>query len=142
MSGDWAVESLRTDRGHQHTNAQAQAAAAGPLLFLSAVRGTRPGTAELDPDVLTQARQCFANLADLLDAVGSGLDRVVRIGMFLKDLQGDRPRVNQVWREVYGDAGPARFAVEVTDLGAAGDGSRLLLDVIAVRSGAGGRESG
>lgn len=127
------VESLRTDLGHRHTNAQAQAAAWGQLLFLSAVRGTRPGRSQLDADMLGQARQCFANLGELLDGIGSGLDRVLRVGMFFKDLHADRPAVNQVWREIWGDGGPARFAVQVVDLGTPGDGSRLLLDVVAVR---------
>jgi 2-iminobutanoate/2-iminopropanoate deaminase len=130
---DWPVEPLKTTRGHQHTNNQSQGTAWGPLICLSAVRGTKPGTGELDDDVLAQARQCFRNLGDLLEAVDSGLDRVLRVGMYMKDLRTDRPQVNKAWREVFGDAGPARFAVEVADIGAPDDNSRLLLDVFAVR---------
>lgn len=134
MDADWKVEPLRTTSGHQHVNNQSQGTGWGPLLCLSAVRGTHPETGLLDDDVLTQARQCFRNLGDLLVALGSGPDRVLRVGMYLKDLKSDRPRVNEAWNEMFGTSGPARFAVEVVDLGAPGDNSRLLLDVLAVRS--------
>jgi 2-iminobutanoate/2-iminopropanoate deaminase len=131
---DWPVEPFVTGAGHQHRIAIAQGVSWGPLLFLSAVRGTRPGGG-LDPDVTAQARQCFANLTGLLAEVGSGPERVLRVGMFFLDLQRDRPAVNEVWRETFGEPGPARFAVQVGALGAPGDGSLLLLDVIATRSG-------
>lgn len=130
---DWPVEPLKTTTGHQHVTGMSQGAAWGPLVCLSAVRGTIPGTADLPDDMLEQARQCFRNLGDLLAALGSGLDRVLRVGMFMLDLPNDRPEVNKAWREVFGDAGPARFAVQVTDIGAAADNTRLLLDVFAVR---------
>ena len=134
---EWSVEPLKTTRGHQHTNTQSQGAAWGPLIYLSAVRGTDPSTGTLDDDVLLQAQQCFRNLSDVLDAVGSGLERVLKVGMYMKDLRTDRPLVNQAWREVFGDTGPARFAVQVADLGAPDDNSRLLLDVVAVRDQSG-----
>lgn len=134
MDFDWPIEPLSTAQGHRHTNNQSQGAAWGPLIYLSAVRGTDPVTGAVDSDIETQARQCFANLNDLLLAVGSGLERVLRIGMYMKDLRSDRPHVNNVWNATFGTNGPARFAVEVQDIGAPGDNSRLLLDVVAVRS--------
>lgn len=134
MNWDWPVEPLITAKGHLHKGGRPQGTTWGPLVVLSAIRGTEPSGAVSD-DLLTQARRCFANLAEVLAEAGSDTDRVLRVGMYLKDLQGDRPVVDVAWHEAFGDAGPARFAVQVTDLGAAGDASRLLLDVVAVRSG-------
>jgi 2-iminobutanoate/2-iminopropanoate deaminase len=130
----WPVEPVITTQGHQHVHNQAQGTAWGPLLFFSAVRGTHPETRQVDADMLVQARQCFRNLSDLLEAAGSDVSRVLRVGMYLTDLQGDRQLVNTVWHEVFGEVGPARFAVQVADMGGRNDHSRLLLDAFAVRT--------
>lgn len=131
---NWEIEYLRTPLGHQHVSGQGQGTAWGPFVFLSAVRGTDPTTGAIDPDISVQAKQCFANVAALLEGIGSGLDRMVKVGMYFIDLHQDRPLVNKVWFDLFPTDGPARFAVQVEAMGGAGDNSRLLVDVTALRT--------
>ena len=85
---------------------------------------------------LRQARrqnQVFANLAAILAAASAGLSDVVRVGIFMRDLQRDRPAFNQAWVRHFGDHRPARSAVEVKDFGRAGEGARYMVEAQAHR---------
>jgi hypothetical protein len=44
----------------------------------------------------------------------------------------DRDAFNKVWKETFGDQPPARFAVQVVDMGVIGDKTKFLLDVTAL----------
>ena len=105
---------------------------AGGFLFLSAVRGTGADGRAVPQDAEEQARQLFENVKNTLDHAGATMDDVVKIAVYMRDLQGDRPVFNEVWKEYFGDEPPARFAVQVADLGNTGDGSKFLADVIAL----------
>ncbi|HLY65947.1 MAG TPA: RidA family protein [Chloroflexota bacterium] len=105
---------------------------AGGFIFLSAVRGTLPDSRELPRDAEAQARQLFENIKSTLHWAGAGMEDVVKVAVYMVDLQGDRPPFNKVWQEYFGDEPPARFAVQVTDLGNTGDGSKFLADVTAL----------
>lgn len=108
-----------------------QAVVANGFVFLSAVRGVEGASDQLSPGAAAQARRAFAIAAEVLAMVGSTLEDVVRVGIFMRHLQRDRPAFNEVWTEVFGDVGPSRFAVEVTDIGRPGDDTALLLDIVA-----------
>jgi 2-iminobutanoate/2-iminopropanoate deaminase len=105
---------------------------AGGFLFLSAVRGTGSDGRTVPPDTEQQARQLFENVKTTLGHAGASMDDVVKMAVYMRDLQGDRPIFNQVWKEYFGDEPPARFAVQVADLGNTGDGSKFLADIIAL----------
>ena len=105
---------------------------AGGFIFLSAVRGTLPNSRELPQEADAQARQLFANIKSTLALAGATMADVVKVAVYMSDLQGDRPAFNKVWAETFGDEPPARFAVQVQDLGNTGDGSRYLADVTAL----------
>jgi enamine deaminase RidA (YjgF/YER057c/UK114 family) len=105
---------------------------AGGFLFLSAVRGTGGDGRKVPEDTEQQARQLFENVKSTLALAGATMEDVVKIAVYMKDLQGDRPIFNQVWKDYFGDEPPARFAVQVGDLGNTGDGSKFLADVIAL----------
>lgn len=93
-----------------------QAVRAGGFLFLSGQVGIDPATgAMVAGDVVAQARQVLRNLAAVLAAGGSGLDRVVKVTVFLADM-ADFPRVNEVYAEAFGAAPPARATVAVRSL--------------------------
>ncbi len=79
-------------------------------------------------DVVAQARQVFANLANVLAAAGSGFAEVAKVTVYLTDIE-DRPRINPVRQEVFGEARPASTLVEVSRL--AVEGARLEVDAIA-----------
>jgi 2-iminobutanoate/2-iminopropanoate deaminase len=109
---------------------------AGGFLHLSAVRGTLPGDRGVPSNLEEQVRQLFRNVEATLKQSGASMDHVVKVAVYMLDLEHDRPAFNNVWKEVFGDRPPARFAVQVSGLGNPGDGSRVLCDVTALASDA------
>lgn len=105
---------------------------AGGFFFLSAVRGTLPDDRGVPDDLEEQARQLFRNIEGTLKASGATMDDVVKVAVYMLDLEHDRPVFNKAWKDFFGDRPPARFAVQVAGLGNPGDGSRFLCDVTAL----------
>ncbi len=93
-----------------------QAVRAQGLLFVSGQIPLDPATGvPVGGDIADQTRRVMANLTAILNAAGSGLDRVVKTTVFLANLD-DFPRFNQVYGEVLGDSKPARATVQVSRL--------------------------
>src|SRR5207253_2180545 len=64
-----------------------QAISANGFVFVSGQLALKPGEKEIVPGGITeQTEQVFANLRAILDAAGSGLDRLVKTTVFLQDL--------------------------------------------------------
>ena len=57
----------------------------------------------------------FANLRAILEAAGTGLDRLVKTTVFLQNLD-DFQGMNDVYAQHVGDSPPARSTVEVAKL--------------------------
>ncbi len=102
---------------------------AGDLLFVS---GCVPVDAEGrlvgGDDVAAQARQVFANVGAILAAAGAGFGDVVKVTVFLTDID-DRPAINPVRQEVFGAARPASTLIEVSRL--AVPGAKLEVEAVA-----------
>jgi 2-iminobutanoate/2-iminopropanoate deaminase len=93
-----------------------QAIKANGLVFVSGQLGLRPGEHELVPGgVAEQTEQVFANLRAILEAAGSGFDRIVKTTVFLQSL-GDFAPMNEVYARHVGEGPPARSTVEVAKL--------------------------
>ncbi|MBA2358776.1 MAG: reactive intermediate/imine deaminase [Actinobacteria bacterium] len=93
-----------------------QAIAAGGLVFVSGQLALRPGETELlGGTIEEQTEQVFANLRAILEAAGSGLERIVKTTVFLVDL-GDFQGMNSVYARHVGDEPPARSTVEISKL--------------------------
>jgi 2-iminobutanoate/2-iminopropanoate deaminase len=93
-----------------------QAIVAGGFVFVSGQIGLKPGDKELSGEAIgEQTEQVFANLAAILEASGSSLDRVVKTTVFLQDF-GDFAGMNEVYARHVGDSPPARATVEVAAL--------------------------
>jgi reactive intermediate/imine deaminase len=80
-------------------------------------------------DVVAQVRQVFDNMRVVLDAAGSGFEHVVKVTLFLTDID-DRPRINPVRQEVFGATRPASTLVEVPRL--AVDGAKVEVECVAL----------
>jgi 2-iminobutanoate/2-iminopropanoate deaminase len=74
-----------------------------------------------------QARQVLANVAAILEAAGSSLDRIVRATVYIADI-ADWPAFNAIYAEALGTHRPARTVVPVARLHY---GYRVEMDVIA-----------
>ncbi|MGH2585011.1 MAG: RidA family protein [Dehalococcoidia bacterium] len=93
-----------------------QAITAGGLVFVSGQLALRPGSGELvGSTIQEQTEQIFANLRAILEAAGSGLDRLVKTTVFLVNL-GDFAGMNEVYARHIGERPPARSTVEVAAL--------------------------
>lgn len=104
--------------------------ASGNLVFVSGQAGRDPATGKIaGPDVEAQTEQVLKNIATILEAAGSGLQHVLRCGVFLVDMH-EFPRMNEVYARMFGTHRPARTTVEVSGL--PGDGLRVEIDAIAV----------
>lgn len=105
---------------------------AGGFLFLSAIRGREPQGGGMSDDPLTQARQALKNLEAVLDASGATLAHVVKVTLYLHDLEKRTP-FHQAWMEFFPQDPPARIAICVADANAAPGGkAHFALDVIAL----------
>ena len=93
-----------------------QAIAANGLVFVSGQLALEPGHAELRGGTIEeQTEQVFANLRAILEAAGSGLDRLVKTTVFLQNLH-DFQGMNEVYARHVGGRPPARSTVEVARL--------------------------
>jgi 2-iminobutanoate/2-iminopropanoate deaminase len=88
----------------------------GELLFVSGcVALDADGRLVGEGDVVAQTRQVFENIGLCLGAAGASFADVVKVTTFLTNID-DRPAVNTVRKEVFGDARPASTLVEVSAL--------------------------
>lgn len=118
--------------GGRHQSPIPEAVKADGYVFLSAVRGVNPASGNVDDDTaLGQSRQLFANMREVLEAAGSSMQDVVKVAVFMMDLE-DRGPFNEAWREAFPVDPPARFAVQVADMGQPGDKTRILCEVTAL----------
>jgi 2-iminobutanoate/2-iminopropanoate deaminase len=101
----------------------------GELLFVSGcVPVDSSGRLVGGEDVVLQARQALANVGAVLAAGGSSFADVVKVTVYLTDVD-DRPRINPVRQEFFGDARPASTLVEVSRL--AIPGAKIEVEAIA-----------
>lgn len=102
----------------------------GDLVFVSGQGGVDPATGELAEDVESQTEQVMKNIEAILKAAGSGLDKIVRCGVFLADMD-EFPRMNAVYERMLAGNRPARTTVQAAALPS--KGLRVEIDAIAYR---------
>jgi 2-iminobutanoate/2-iminopropanoate deaminase len=106
-----------------------QAIRANGFLFISGQIPVNPATQKLvEGGVAAQTEQVLHNLEAILKAAGSSLDKVVRTGVFLKDI-GEFAAMNDVYERFFPQSAPARSTVEVTRLP---KDVRVEIDAIAI----------
>jgi 2-iminobutanoate/2-iminopropanoate deaminase len=99
------------------------------LIFVSGQGASDPATGRMaGPDVEGQTEQVLKNIATILEAAGSGLNYVLRCGVFLTDMS-DFPKVNAIYARIFGENRPARTTVQVAALPT--PGLRVEIDAIA-----------
>ncbi len=98
------------------------------LVFVSGQLPLDPATGTVVPgDVAAQTRQVLRNLAAILAAAGSGLDRLLKVTVYLRD-RADWPAMNVAYAEAVGAQAPARTAVVVGEMSF---GALVEIDAIA-----------
>lgn len=92
-----------------------QAIRAGDTVYLSGQIGLDPDRMELVEGIEAQIHRVFRNLAAVAGAAGLGLDRAVRMTVYLTDL-GHFAKVNEIMAQYVAQPYPARAAVGVASL--------------------------
>lgn len=109
-------EVIRTANGPQAIGPYSQAIKANGFVFVSGQVALDPATQQLvEGDVAVQTHRVMQNLKGILEAAGSGLDKVVKSGVFLKNMN-DFAAMNGVYGEYFTAQPPARATVEVARL--------------------------
>ena len=110
------MEIISTDRAPQALGPYSQAIRANGFIFCSGQIPIDPAAgAVVATTVEDQTRQAITNLRQVLEAAGSGLDKVVKTTVFISDMN-DFAAVNGFYAELFGDAKPARSCVQVARL--------------------------
>ena len=121
-------EAISTDAAPAAAGPYSQAIRAGELVFTAGQIGTDPASGELaGDDVQDQAAQALANLRAILEAAGSGMDRLVKVTVYLADI-ADWPAVNEIYAREVPQPFPARSAFAVRDLP---KGARVEIEAVA-----------
>jgi 2-iminobutanoate/2-iminopropanoate deaminase len=108
-----------------------QAIRAGDLIFVSGQIPLDPATGTMvTGGIQAETHRVLQNVAAILDAADSSLNRVVKSTVFLTDL-ADFAAMNDVYRGYFPDPAPARSTVQVAALPR---GARVEIEVIATRN--------
>src|SRR5947209_18043989 len=105
-----------TDQASKAIGPYSQAIRAPGLVFTSGQVAIDPATQQvLTGDVSAQTDRVMKNLAAVLQAAGTSLDKVLRCTVFLKSM-GDFAAMNEVYGRYFAQAPPARTTVEAARL--------------------------
>src|ERR1700691_4961342 len=84
---------------------------AGDFIFVSGQVPVDPATDKMSPgDIQHETRLALNNMKRILEGVGSSMQEIVRVGVFLSD-GADFAGMNEVYTEFFGTAKPARTTI-------------------------------
>jgi reactive intermediate/imine deaminase len=108
-------EEYRVDGLNEPISHYTDAVRFGDLLFVSGVAPVDAAGRLVGTDVVTQARQVFANLKKILQAADADFSDVLKVTVYLTDV-ADRSRINPVRQEHFGKALPASTLIGISEL--------------------------
>lgn len=109
------MQIIATDTAPAALGPYSQAIKTDGLVFCSGQLGMDPADGSLAEGVGAQTARALDNLAAVLQAAGSGLDKVVKTTVFLADMD-DFGAMNTVYEDKFSGHKPARAAVQVARL--------------------------
>lgn len=110
------MKPVTTDAAPAPAGHYSQAVVHGGMVWVSGQLPVDPATRRPSTGpVEEQVRLALANLAAILAAAGSGLDRVVKTTVYISDITL-WDRVNAVYAECFGENRPARAVVPTREL--------------------------
>jgi 2-iminobutanoate/2-iminopropanoate deaminase len=128
MSSKQAKVVIKTDKAPKAVGPYSVAVQFGNLVFASGQIGLDPETGNLVPGGIEQETcQVMSNLQHVLEAAGSGMDKVVKTTVFLRDIN-DFARMNPCYAASFPENPPARSTIQAAALP---KGASIEIDVIA-----------
>lgn|SRR5689334_14471460 len=107
---------IATKDAPQAIGPYSQAIRANGFVFISGQVAIDPATQQvIAGDVAAQTDRVLKNLSAILKAAGTGLEKVVRSTVFLKNM-GDFAAMNEIYGKYFSATPPARSTVEVARL--------------------------
>ena len=105
-------EIIRTDAAPSPKGPYSQAIVCNGMVYVSGQGALDPATGEVvHGTVEDETRLTIEDLKAVLEAAGSGLEHVARVGVFLADIN-DFAAMNAVFEEFFGAVKPARTTVQ------------------------------
>lgn len=109
-------QSIHSDNAPAAIGPYSQAIRSGDTVYLSGQTPLDPATGLLvEGDIQAQARRAFENLKAVCEAAGGSFDDVVRMGLYLVDLD-QFAAVNAVMSDYFSQPYPARSTIGVASL--------------------------
>lgn len=109
------MKEVKTTNAPAAIGPYSQAIISGNMLFTSGQIPINPETGEIPEGVEAQARQALTNVKNLIEASGGSMDKVVKTGVFIKNMD-DFAKINEIYAEFFTEPYPARSCVEVARL--------------------------
>ncbi len=119
---------VQTDAAPSAIGPYSQAMRAGGFVFTAGQVGAEPSSGTLLEGIAAQADQALRNLAAVLEAAGTGFERVVKTTIFLVDM-ADFAAVNEAYARHLTPPYPARSTVTVRALP---KGALLEIEMVAL----------
>jgi 2-iminobutanoate/2-iminopropanoate deaminase len=125
---DMSKQVITTDQAPAAVGPYSQGVRLGDFVFTAGQLGIVPGTKDFSgPDIESQTRQALENVKAVLEASGSCLQHVVKVTVFLQDIE-EFSRMNAIYAGFFTEAPPARSAVQVAALPL---GGRIEIEAVA-----------
>ena len=106
---------ISTDKAPAAIGPYSQAVEVNGLIYTSGMIPVIPETGEIVEGIGNQAMQALENVKSLLESAGSGMDKVIKTTVFIKNMD-DFAAVNEVYASFFSGDFPARSCVEVARL--------------------------
>ena len=107
---------IHTAKAAAPTGPFVQAVRAGDFVFVAGQRGIEPTSGALMTGTREKVRQTFENIRAILEAAGTSLEYVVMSRVYVRDMAGHRPIVNEAYERYFSKGPPPRTIVEVSRL--------------------------
>lgn len=109
------MQYVQTDKAPAAIGPYSQAVKVNGMVYTSGQIALTPEGEMCENDVVVQTKQVLSNLKAVLEAAGSGLDKVIKTTIFLDNMD-DFATVNAIYAEAFGEHKPARSTVAVKTL--------------------------
>lgn len=120
---------IQTEQAPKAIGPYSQAIKSNGFVFASGQIPINPETGEfVAGGIAEQTEQVIKNLSRVLEAAGSGLNRIVKTTVFLADME-EFAAMNEVYGRFFSDEPPARATVEASRLPR---GARVEIEAIAL----------
>lgn len=124
------MNKISTDRAPAAIGPYSQAVEHGGMIYVSGQLPIDPATGEFaEGGTKELTRQSMNNISAILEAAGSGMNKVVKTTIFVQDL-GEFGAINEAYAEFFGETAPARACVQAAALP---KGAQLEIEAIAYK---------